>query len=194
MKNVKGASMLKYLKIIIISIILLNFISCTNKDQESLLLDAEGGNTERNDALTEEIEITDNTAQVIEMEEVELTVEERLASELIEVGDRIFFGYDESTITDESAETLQQQYQFLIRNPSLSITITGHCDERGTREYNLALGERRASAAKNYLISLGVSSNRISVISYGKEKPSVEGHDETAWTQNRTAITFINND
>jgi len=186
--------MLKYLKIIIISIILLNFISCTNKDQESLLLDAEGGNTERNDALTEEIEITDNTAQVIEMEEVELTVEERLASELIEVGDRIFFGYDESTITDESAETLQQQYQFLIRNPSLSITITGHCDERGTREYNLALGERRASAAKNYLISLGVSSNRISVISYGKEKPSVEGHDETAWTQNRTAITFINND
>ena len=185
--------MLKYLKIIIISIILLNFISCTNKDQESLLLDAEGGNTEQNDALTEEIEITDNTAQVIEMEEVELTVEERLASELIEVGDRIFFGYDESTITDESAETLQQQYQFLIRNPSLSITITGHCDERGTREYNLALGERRASAAKNYLISLGVSSNRISVISYGKEKPSVEGHDETAWTQNRTAITFINN-
>ena len=144
-----------------------------------MLLDAEGGNTEQNDTLTEEIEITDNTAQAIEMEEIELTVEERLASELVEVGDRIFFGYDESIITDQSAETLQQQYQFLIRNPDLSITITGHCDERGTREYNL--------------ISLGISSNRISVISYGKEKPAVEGHDETAWTQNRTAITFINN-
>ena len=106
-----------------------------------------------------------------EDEEIELTVEEKLASELVEVGDRIFFGYDESIITDQSADTLQQQYQFLIRNPDLSITITGHCDERGTREYNLALGERRASAAKNYLISLGISSNRISVISYGKEKP-----------------------
>ena len=185
--------MLKYFKIFIVSILLLNFISCANKDQESLLLDAEGGNTEQNDTLTEEIEITDNTAQVIEMEEIELTVEEKLASELVEVGDRIFFGYDESIITDQSAETLQQQYQFLIRNPDLSITITGHCDERGTREYNLALGERRASAAKNYLISLGISSNIISVISYGKEKPAVEGHDETAWTQNRTAITFINN-
>ena len=185
--------MLKYFKIFIVSILLLNFISCANKDQESLLLDAQGGNTEQNDTLTEEIEITDNTAQAIEMEEIELTVEERLASELVEVGDRIFFGYDESIITDQSAETLQQQYQFLIRNPDLSITITGHCDERRTREYNLALGERRASAAKNYLISLGISSNRISVISYGKEKPAVEGHDETAWTQNRTAITFINN-
>ena len=185
--------MLKYFKIFIVSILLLNFISCANKDQENLLLDAEGENTEQNDTLTEEIEITDNTAQAIEMEEIELTVEERLASELVEVGDRIFFGYDESIITDQSAETLQQQYQFLIRNPDLSITITGHCDERGTREYNLALGERRASAAKNYLISLGISSNRISVISYGKEKPAVEGHDETAWTQNRTAITFINN-
>ena len=185
--------MLKYFKVFIVSILLLNFISCANKDQESLLLDAEGGNTEQNDTLTEEIEITDNTAQAIEMEEIELTVEERLASELVEVGDRIFFGYDESIITDQSAETLQQQYQFLIRNPDLSITITGHCDERGTREYNLALGERRASSAKNYLISLGISSNRISVISYGKEKPAVEGHDETAWTQNRTTITFINN-
>ncbi|MAW58194.1 MAG: peptidoglycan-associated lipoprotein [Alphaproteobacteria bacterium] len=184
--------MLKYLKIFIITVFLLNFISCTNKDQESLLLDAEGGNIDQNDTLTEEIEIIDNTAQIIEMDEVELTVEEKLSAELIEVGDRIFFGYDESTISDESAEILQQQYQFLIRNSELSITITGHCDERGTREYNLALGERRASAAKNYLISLGISSNRISVISYGKEKPTVAGHDETAWNQNRTAITFIN--
>jgi len=184
--------MLKYLKIFIISVFLLNFISCANKDQESLILDAEGGNAENDNTLTEEIEITENTVQAIQLDEVELTVEEKLASELIDVGDRIFFGYDESTISDNSAETLQQQYQFLIRNPELSITITGHCDERGTREYNLALGERRASAAKNYLISLGISSNRISVISFGKEKPSVAGHDEDAWKKNRTAITFIN--
>ena len=184
--------MLKYFKIFIIIIIFTYFIACSNKDQESLLLDAEGGNTKQNSTSTEEIEITDNTAQSIQMDEVELTVEEKLSSELIEVGDRIFFEYDESTINDESADTLQKQYQFLIRNPDLSITITGHCDERGTREYNIALGERRASASKNYLISLGISSNRIAVISYGKEKPTVEGHNDWAWTQNRTAVTFIN--
>ena len=184
--------MLKYFKIFIIIIIFTYFIACSNKDQESLLLDVEGGNTKQNSTSTEEIEITDNTAQSIQMDEVELTVEEKLSSELIEVGDRIFFGYDESTINDESADTLQKQYQFLIRNPDLSITITGHCDERGTREYNIALGERRASASKNYLISLGISSNRIAVISYGKEKPTVEGHNDWAWTQNRTAVTFIN--
>ena len=184
--------MLKYFKIFIIIIIFTYFIACSNKDQESLLLDDEGGNTTQNSTSTEEIEITDNTAQSIQMDEVELTVEEKLSSELIEVGDRIFFEYDESTINDESADTLQKQYQFLIRNPDLSITITGHCDERGTREYNIALGERRASASKNYLISLGISSNRIAVISYGKEKPTVEGHNDWAWTQNRTAVTFIN--
>ena len=184
--------MLKYFKIFIITIILSYFIGCSNKDKNSLLLDAEGGNTQENTTLTEEIEIIDNTAKSIEMDEVELTVEEKLSSELIEVGDRVFFEYDESTISDESANILQKQYQFLIRNPAISITITGHCDERGTREYNIALGERRASAVKNYLISLGISSNRIAVISYGKEKPTVEGHDENAWTQNRTAITFIN--
>ena len=184
--------MLKYFKICIIIIIFTYFIACSNKDQGILLLDAEGGNTKQNSTSTEEIEITDNTAQSIQMDEVELTVDEKLSSELIEVGDRIFFGYDESTINDESADTLQKQYQFLIRNPDLSITITGHCDERGTREYNIALGERRASAAKNYLISLGISSNRIAVISYGKEKPTVEGHNDWVWTQNRTAVTFIN--
>ena len=184
--------MFKYFKTIIIIVTLSCFRGCANKDQSSLLLNAEGGNTEQNSASTEEIEITDNTATPIQMDEVELTVEEKLSSELIDVGDRIFFGYDETTISDESAGTLQKQYQFLTRNPDLSVTITGHCDERGTREYNIALGERRASAVKNYLISLGIDANRIAVISYGKEKPTVEGHDDWSWAQNRTAVTFIN--
>tara|TARA_B110000858_G_scaffold190839_1_gene239351 strand:+ start:558 stop:1118 length:561 start_codon:yes stop_codon:yes gene_type:complete len=184
--------MFKYFKTIIIIVTLSCFIGCANKDQSSLLLNAEGGNIEQNSTSTEEIEITDNTATPIQMDEVELTVEEKLSSELIDVGDRIFFGYDETTISDESAGTLQKQYQFLNRNPDLSVTITGHCDERGTREYNIALGERRASAVKNYLISLGIDANRIAVISYGKEKPTVEGHDDWSWAQNRTAVTFIN--
>tara|TARA_B110000238_G_C16063672_1_gene411716 strand:+ start:353 stop:874 length:522 start_codon:yes stop_codon:yes gene_type:complete len=168
------------------------FLGCSNKDQESLLLDAKGGNTGQNSTSTEEIEITDNTAKPIQMDEVSVTIEEKLSSELIDVGDRIFFGYDETIINDESANTLQEQYQFLTRNPGINITITGHCDERGTREYNIALGERRASSVKNYLISLGINSSRIAVISYGKEKPTVEGHDEEVWAKNRTAVTFIN--
>jgi len=184
--------MLKCFKIITIIVALSYFIGCANKDQDSLLLNAEGGNTAQNSSSIEEIEITDNTVTPIQMDEVELTVEEKLSSELIDVGDRIFFGYDETTINDESAGTLQKQYQFLNRNPDLSVTITGHCDERGTREYNIALGERRASAVKNYLISLGIDGNRIAIISYGKEKPTVEGHDDWSWAQYRTAVTFIN--
>jgi len=184
--------MLKYFKVIASIIVLSYLVSCSNKDQDSLLLDAEGGNIEISSTSTEEIEIEDVTATPIQIDEVALTVEEKLSSELIDVGDRVFFGYDESIINDESANTLQKQYQFLTRNPDISITITGHCDERGTREYNIALGERRGTAVKNYLISLGISSSRIAVISYGKEKPTVEGHDDWAWTQNRTAITFIN--
>tara|TARA_B100000686_G_scaffold327034_1_gene385508 strand:+ start:4706 stop:5266 length:561 start_codon:yes stop_codon:yes gene_type:complete len=186
--------MFKFSKIFIIIISLSFFISCTKENKDNLLLDAEGGNAENIDNnSSNEIEVSENTAQPIEMEEVELTVEEKLASELIDVGDRVFFDYDESTISTESAETLNKQYQFLSRNPEISITINGHCDERGTREYNLALGERRASSVKNYLVSLGIETNRITVISYGKEKPTVEGHNDWAWAQNRTAITYINN-
>ena len=186
--------MFKFSKLFIIIIGLSFFISCTNENKDNLLLDAEGGNAENIDSDSSgEIEVTENKAQAIEMEEVELTVEEKLASELIDVGDRVFFGYDESTISYESAEILNKQYQFLSRNSDISVTINGHCDERGTREYNLALGERRASAVKNYLVSLGIEANRITVISYGKEKPTVEGHNDWAWAQNRTAITYINN-
>jgi len=167
-------------------------ISCAEKNKDNLLLDAEGGNSENNEQ-SAEIEVTDNEVQAIEMEEIELTIEEKLASELIDVGDRVFFEYDESTISAENSETLNKQYQFLLKNPNISITITGHCDERGTREYNLALGERRASAVKNYIVSLGIEPSRITVISYGKEKPTVEGHNDWAWAQNRAAITYINN-
>jgi len=184
--------MVRLIKYFLIFISFSILISCTEKNKDNLLLEAEGGNTE-NIEQSSEIEVTDNEVQAIEMEEVELTIDEKLASELIDVGDRVFFGYDESTISAESSETLNKQYQFLLRNPDISITITGHCDERGTREYNLALGERRASAVKNYIVSLGIEPNRITVISYGKEKPTVEGHNDWAWAQNRAAITYINN-
>ena len=115
-----------------------------------------------------------------------------LIEELVEVGDRVFFDYDKSKFKNEGVETLKRQAAFLLKNPSLTVTVEGHCDQRGTREYNLALGERRAYSVKSFLVTLGVKDDRISVISYGKEKPQTEGDNEEAWARSRTAITIIN--
>lgn len=109
------------------------------------------------------------------------------------VGDRVFFDFDSSVIKTEGQDTLQKQADWLKKNASLNVTVEGHCDERGTREYNLALGERRAAAAKHYLVSLGVEAGRIQTISYGKERPAVVGSDESAWSQNRRAVTVVAN-
>ncbi len=109
------------------------------------------------------------------------------------VGDRVFFDYDSSTLSAEAQQTLEKQAAWLKQFPNTAVTIEGHCDERGTREYNLALGERRAAAAKKYLAGLGIASNRMSTISYGKERPAVVGSDESAWSQNRRAVTVLTN-
>ena len=110
---------------------------------------------------------------------------------LIKVGDRVLFGYDSSELDDDDRSVLDNQAKFLNQNPSLKVTIEGHCDERGTREYNLALGEKRASAVKDYLISVGINSERISVVSYGKERPQVLGSNKAAWSMNRRSVTTI---
>jgi peptidoglycan-associated lipoprotein len=107
-------------------------------------------------------------------------------------GDRVFFAYDQSDISGEGQQILQRQAQWLQHYPRVSITIEGHCDERGTREYNLALGERRASAVKNVLVALGIPATRIQTISYGKERPIVVGSDENGYAQNRVGITTVN--
>lgn len=109
------------------------------------------------------------------------------------VGDRVFFATDSSVVTSEGQEVLGRQAEWLKANDDVNITLEGHADERGTREYNIALGERRATAAKSYLVSQGVPSARISTISYGKERQAVEGNDESAWSQNRRAVTVIAN-
>jgi len=111
---------------------------------------------------------------------------------MVAAGDRIYFGFDRSDITAESRQVLTRQAALLNQNPSWAVTIEGHCDERGTVEYNLGLGERRANATKQALIALGVAAGRISVISYGKERPAVIGHNEQAWAQNRRAVTVVN--
>ena len=107
-------------------------------------------------------------------------------------GDRVFFAFDRSDITPEAQQILSRQADWLRRYPNVTVTIEGHCDERGTREYNLALGERRAQAAKNVLVASGIPASRISTISYGKERPTVVGSNEEAWAQNRVAITTVN--
>ena len=105
------------------------------------------------------------------------------------VPDRVFFATNESILTTASRETLRAQAAWLRKNPNINVVLEGHADERGTREYNLALGERRANAAKDYLMTYGISANRISVISYGKERPVDSGSNPLAWSKNRRSVT-----
>ena len=105
------------------------------------------------------------------------------------VRDRVFFATNESILTTASRETLRAQAAWLRKNSSITIVLEGHADERGTREYNLALGERRANSAKDYLMTYGISSDRISVLSYGKERPVDGGSSPLAWSKNRRSVT-----
>ena len=109
------------------------------------------------------------------------------------VPDRVFFATNESILTTAARDTLRKQAAWMRKNSSLTFTIEGHADERGTREYNLALGERRANAAKDYLMTYGISGNRLSVISYGKERPVNSGSTPLAWSQNRRSVTVKSN-
>ncbi|WP_336278528.1 peptidoglycan-associated lipoprotein Pal [Bartonella sp. CB175] len=109
----------------------------------------------------------------------------------VNVGDRVFFSLDSSSIEPDAQRILARQAEWLLRYPFYSILIEGHADERGTREYNLALGQRRAVAVRDYLISLGVSAQRMNTISYGKERPVAVCNDPSCWNQNRRAVTTI---
>ena len=105
------------------------------------------------------------------------------------VKDRVFFATNKSTLTTASRDTLRVQAAWMRKNKDISVTVEGHADERGTREYNLALGERRANTVKDYLMTYGISGNRLSVISYGKERPVNSGSSPLAWSQNRRSVT-----
>lgn len=105
--------------------------------------------------------------------------------------DRVFFAFDSSAVSDNAAEVLDGQAKWLKDHKKVNVIVQGYCDDRGTREYNLALGERRANAIKQYLISQGVAADRVSTISYGKERPAVLGNNEAAWAQNRRGVTVV---
>ena len=114
------------------------------------------------------------------------------SDKLIAVGDRVLFDYDSASLDSSSKILLDAQSRFLRANTDLNFIVEGHCDERGTREYNLALGEQRATAVRDYLVIQGIDPDRIKVISYGKEKPAVVGSNGMAWSKNRRAVTIIN--
>jgi peptidoglycan-associated lipoprotein len=107
------------------------------------------------------------------------------------VGDRVFFDYNKWNVRADQRATLDRQAEWLKRFPQVTVTVEGHADERGTREYNLALGAKRAAAAKNYLVAAGINPNRIDTISYGKERPEAQGSNEEAYRQNRRAVTVV---
>ena len=113
------------------------------------------------------------------------------AQKLISVGDRVLFDYDSAELSNDAKLILDKQSRFLRANTDLTFTVEGHCDERGTREYNLALGDQRATAVRDYLVIEGISPERLRVISYGKEKPAVVGSNDMAWSKNRRAVTTI---
>jgi peptidoglycan-associated lipoprotein len=135
-------------------------------------------------------------AQPAQMQEEEVAalprVEPGTQQDLIaNVGDRVFFDFDKYDVRPDAQVRLEAQAGWLKRYPQITVTIEGHCDERGTREYNLALGERRANAVKSFLVALGVDPNRMQTISYGKERPEVPGSNEWAWAQNRRAVLAV---
>lgn len=110
---------------------------------------------------------------------------------VVNVGDRVFFEFDKASLSSDARSQLEKQAAWLKKFGGANLTLEGHADERGTREYNLALGERRANSAKDFLVALGVAPSRIKVISYGKERPAALGQNEAAWRQNRRAVTVI---
>ena len=114
------------------------------------------------------------------------------AEKLAQVGDTVNFDFDSAELTVSAKSTLNRQSAFLSVNPGLMIVIEGHADERGTREYNLALGDRRATAVRDYLVAKGIDSARVRTVSYGKERPTASGSDEGAWAKNRRAATVLN--
>ncbi|MEK9965197.1 MAG: peptidoglycan-associated lipoprotein Pal [Rhodospirillaceae bacterium] len=111
----------------------------------------------------------------------------------VNVGDRVFFDFDKSNLSPDARTAVERWAAWLKTYPANKVVIQGHADERGTREYNLALGERRSDSARDYLVSLGIDSNRVSIVSFGKERPAVVGSNERAWAQNRRAVIVINN-
>jgi peptidoglycan-associated lipoprotein len=177
---------------ILLTLFLMAFISaCSTTPKDTADSSGSGSSGDFNTATTSE-DGTDGTAVDTTTSDFSGIIGGTPEDFIVSVGDRVFFGYDSAELDSDAKELLQAQAAWLKQYSKTSITIEGHCDERGTREYNLALGERRAQAVKNYLNGLGVGISNMSTISYGKERPAVVGSNDDAWSQNRRSVTKVN--
>ena len=145
--------------------------------------------TSSSEASTASSSSSSSSASAASAEETAL---QKARGELMSIGDTVLFAFDSSQLSSDAMATLDRQAAFLNAKPSYRVKIEGHADERGTREYNLALGERRASATRDYLVARGVDGSRIRIVSYGKERPAVVGSNEDAWAKNRRSVTVLN--
>ncbi len=156
--------------------------ACSSTDDEAMIDDQ---------TAVEREGITESPLSDIYGEEIQGPAPGTQADLVVNVGDRVFFGYDRYDLSDDARSVLDAQANWLMQYPNLNITVEGHADERGTREYNLALGDRRATSVKSYLIALGVDPRRVNTISYGKERPAVPGANESEWAKNRRGVAKI---
>ena len=174
-----------------LSIILLGFVfACSTTPKDTADSSGSGSSGEFNTASTTS-EDGASTAVDTSTSDFSGIVRGSYEDLIVNVGDRVYFSYDSFDLDDDAKELLQLQAAWL-KQYNKTVIIEGHCDERGTREYNLALGEKRAQAVKNYLNSLGIDSSSLSTISYGKERPAVIGSNDAAWSQNRRSVTVVN--
>lgn len=176
-------------KFALVAVILASLGACSSDPTgDGLSGSAAGGTNDSDNASIGSDSATDLTSQDLNSGPAPGTVEDFE----VNVGDRVLFDLDSSTINEAGRQTLDRQAAWLDQYSAITVTIEGHTDERGTREYNLALGDRRANAAKNYLVALGIDPSRLLIISYGEERPVDPGNNEAAWSQNRRAVTVVN--
>lgn len=169
------------LKLLSTAILALTLAACSSNQEESATTSGFGGT---NQPATTTTTGSQQAAQPI-------IASRSPAEALIDIGDRIFFDLDRADLSPEAQSTLRELAVWMGENPAISIALEGHADERGTREYNLALGARRASAARDYLVALGIDDRRLTTVSYGKERPEVAGSSEVSWAQNRRSVFVI---
>jgi peptidoglycan-associated lipoprotein len=178
---------MKYILVFMLSHLLLSCQLFKKNDQkfsEDSFFDEEVAMSDQEENIEETFEVMENSQQVKEINEETIKNEE----EFVEVQDKIFFDFNSSSISEEGRKVADLQYLWLKENPNINITIEGHCDERGTREYNISLGAKRADALKKYFINRGISQSRINVISFGEEKPYLIGAGQEIWKKNRRAV------
>ena len=173
--------------------VLLLLASCETASQKAAVSGSSSSGASKTESVTKAKKSTSGSSSSGSSSSSSLfaKAKETAAEKLVAVGDRVLFDYDSSELSNDAKLTLDKQSRFLRANSELTFTIEGHCDERGTREYNLALGEQRATAVRDYLVIEGIDADRLRVISYGKEKPAVIGSNDMAWSKNRRAVTTI---